>query len=272
MKIAIVIPSALQSYPKDFVLSFIYMYSYLLNHIDELPISIDHLEIIAPKEFPIDANRNIAVAKLLEDKFDTSIWLDADQTFPLDTLVKLLSSPQRITSGIYYVKAMPYYPVMFKESFPDDRQFTWFKPVMEFPDDELFKVDMIGMGCVRIDLNVFREMQPPWFEYGINPVTIDMVENITDEKHKEKMALKMKYPIREVSEDVAFCKQLRALGLPIYIDPTIQCGHIGQLIVDRDLFQSFYANSMDMIKNKNIDEYEKVQKSICRVESAKKIS
>jgi len=209
-KVALVIPSALKQFPRDTNYSFLYAYSYLLNRIEDLPFEIERLEIIAPSEFPIDACRNMAVAEILEKNFDISVWFDADQTFPKNMIFRLLNNPEPIVAGMYYVKAPPFYPVVFKETKGTD--FLWFKPIIEFPEDDYFYADMIGMGCVKIDVKVFKEIantfeageKLEFFRYGINPVTIDVMEHEKDENKLYKARLRQKYAIRDVSEDVYF--------------------------------------------------------------------
>lgn len=274
MKVAIVIPSALSSVPKDTFYSILYAYSYLVGKMDDLPFKIEHLEILAPETFPIDANRNVAVGQILEKGFDTSIWLDADQTFPINTFVRLLNSPYPITTGIYHVKMQPYYPVIFQETF--GKNFTWFRPIINYPKDDYFKADMMGMGCVRIDRKVFEkiaesyEEKAEWFKYGVNPVTIEMAEKIQNEGEKNIAMIKEKYLVRDVSEDVYFCKQIKELtDYFIAVDPKIQCGHVGKLIIDKSLSDSFKDNLLFQLKEKDEQEYKRIVENLCEAEPIK---
>lgn len=262
---------------KDTVFSFIYAYSYLLNRMDDLPFTIEHLEIIAPAEFPIDACRNMAVAEVLDGNFDTTVWFDADQTFPKNMIFRLLNNPEPIVSGMYYLKAPPYYPIVFKET--RDTDFLWFKPVVEYPGDDYFYADMIGMGCVKIDVKVFKEIAKTFtdkiefFKYGVNPITIDVMEHETDDLKLKKAKLRQKYVIRDVSEDVYFWKQVREkTDYKIVIDPKIQCGHIGQLEITQTLFKNFYESKLDMVKSENPEEHKKIMELVCRAEAIKSAS
>ena len=274
MKVALVIPSALKFIPKDTFYSFIYAYSYLLNRLDDLPFKIDRLEIKAPSSFPIDACRNMAVAELIEDDFDTSIWFDADMVFPKNMMFRMLNNSAPIIAGMYYIKAAPFYPVVYKETEESkkDGSFTWFKPIIEYPEDAYFYADMIGMGCVKIDVKVFKEIaktykeKPEFFKYGINPIRIEDDQN---EKHKLNK-YRANYMIRDVTEDIFLWKQVKEkTDYKILVDPKIQCGHITDIISDQNLFQSFYQGKMEQLQREKPEEAEKIKEIICRAEPIK---
>jgi len=160
MRVALIIPSALNSLPKDTFYTFLLTYSHLLDRLEDLPFTITRLEIKAPPTFPIDANRNMAVAEILEQGFDTSIWFDADQTFPQNMLFRLLQNPAPIVSGMYFLKKAPFFPIVYKETKDSKKsgKFNWFTPIMEYPKEDFFNADMIGMGCVKIDRIVFEKI------------------------------------------------------------------------------------------------------------------
>jgi len=274
MKVAIILPSALSSIPKDTFYTFIYAYSYLLNRIDDLPFNIERLEIKAPTQFPIDANRNNAIAELIEDGFDISLWLDLDQTFPSNTLFRLLNNDFPIVSGIYHLKTLFTYPIVFRRV-EDDTDFTWFKPIVGYPRDDYFEADMIGMGCVKINVDVFRDIAATYskdekiefFRYGINPIRYDgQDDNKTPERIKAEK-IRSKYLIRDVSEDVYFWKQVaEKTDYKIMIDPKIQCGHLGSFEYTDQFFTSIFNSRMRTLKEENPEEYERIQESLCRIE------
>ena len=282
MKIALVVPSALNQLPFDMVWSFFHAFAYLELRQDDLPFKINHLEIIAPKVFPIDANRNIAVAQLIEKEFDLAVWFDADQVFPKNMIFRLLNNPAPIVAGMYYIKAAPFFPVVYLESkkSKDNGTFSWFNPILSFPEDECFYADMIGMGCVKTDVKVFKEIakkqvdrddyegKPEFFRYNASPVTTEHEDNPSDyNKWREK------YLIRDVTEDVFFWRLVReCTDYKILVDPQVQCGHITTIRTDKELFQNFYAQNMVLMEEKNPEEAKKIKETLCRVEAAKSAS
>lgn len=276
MKIAIVIPSALSAYQKDFETSYRDAITYLQSRLDDLPFEITMLQDLRPDKFPIDANRNHAAATILEKGFDTSIWMDADQTFPRDFLFKLLSLTEfPIVAGVYHLKQKPFYPILLQEKPGSD--FTWFKPIYHYPEKDFFRADAIGMGAVKIDRCVFEDIaatfpdgEIEFFRYLKNPITVDFVDDNAPEHRKEDAKLHSKYVIRDVSEDIFFCKKVREVGYDIIIDPTIQCGHISKMIVDKQLSDNFYQMSMEIIKQQDPDTYKYIQENLCKVEAIKR--
>jgi SAM-dependent methyltransferase len=66
----------------------------------------------------------------------------------------------------------------------------------------LHPVDIIGGGCMLFKTDVFRKLTQPYF----------WVDGI-------------------VGTDVSICERLRAAGVPVYIDTTIELGHIGEPVV-----------------------------------------
>jgi len=109
------------------------------------------------------ALRSYCAARMIDgyDKFkpDTSIWLDTDHEFPPDTLYKLLKHEFPIVSGLYVWKKPPNYPVLL------NKNKKAYEPVFEFDQVDPFEVDVTGMGCVKIDKEVFFNLKPPYFKY-----------------------------------------------------------------------------------------------------------
>jgi len=280
MKVAIVLPAALRSIPKGTFFTFIYSLMYLLNRMDDLPFKVDKVELFAPDQFPTDATRNVAAASAIEKGFDTTLWLDMDQTFPNNALFRLLNNSYPIISGMYYLKALHTFPIVFKRV-ADDTDFTWFKPILEYPRDDYFYADMIGMGCVKIDTKVFKAIADTYakdeliefFKYGINPIRYkgtDGEQVGVDTRDPERIfaeKLRSKYLIRDVSEDVYFWKQVaEKTDFKIVVDPKIQCGHVGDFEYTQGFNDALYSSKMEQLKKTDPKNYERVLGMICRAE------
>ena len=61
-----------------------------------------------------------------------------------------------------------------------------------------------GFACALVKASVFTILQDPWFQYVIN-------ENGST-----------------LSEDYYFCRNARFMGLDIYMDPRVRCGHLAR--------------------------------------------
>lgn len=217
-KIGIFVPLAFPfgMVPQEFFLSFFRANEYLLSRADDLPYEAE-FQLFSPGTFPIDANRNQCVAIALENGIDITVWLDADQELADDTLYRLLVNGDKypIYAGIYYLKKPPHHPIVFRAK----KGFEVFYPIWRFPTKELFYADMIGMGCVKIDTEVFRKVEKPYFRYSAIPDEIAAMSDQMKFKHDNR--------VDDVSEDVAFWRQVKnKTDYRIVIDPQIQIGHI----------------------------------------------
>jgi hypothetical protein len=245
-KIGVFIPMSypLGLLPEELFKTFFASSEYMMSHLDDYGEDVT-VQLYTPKSFPTDAARNEAVGIILEEGIDTSIWLDADQSFTQTTLYDLLikGKDYPIYSGMYYLKTEPFHPIIFR----DIDNFELFSPIWRFPTNTLFYADMIGMGCVKIDREVFLNLDQPYFKYA--PIPKKLAEK------SEMMALKLKYGVNDVSEDVHFWRQVRdKTDYRIVVDPSIQVGHVRKEIVD---FKKFHQYAK---MNKYLDEKDKGDK------------
>lgn len=174
------------------------------------------------------SDKHVLVSDLRNDVADVALgtgcshvlFLDADMTWPADVLTRMLAHHDNgIVSGVYHLKVWPHWPVALKNPVVNPQ--TWNVDYTYVPVEgrSLVPVDLVGMGCVLIPTAVFAAMPRPWFEY----------QTKADGSY-------------DVTEDVAFCQKALATGVPIAVDPTIQCGHVGQQVItapwhDRSLME-----------------------------------
>lgn len=218
-------------------------------------------------DFPIDANRNRFVEEAIEAGADYVFLMDMDQTFPQDALTKLfevISDKRPIVSGMYFLKKEPYAPVMgryvewddemlaHKDALdragfvhPDGRQLAMWRPFTYWDNTVPFTADVIGLGCVLIDTKAFKDLQKPYFRYtpGITPSM----------KHKT------------MDEVMHICAQWKKLGIPIYIDPRVQCGHITQMESNIDIFKSYRDSSFAISAKQDPQKFHEISKKFIDV-------
>ena len=81
--------------------------------------------------------------------------------------------------------------------------------------EHLIRVKGGGLGCALIRSSVFERVEFPWFEW------IDQA--------REKMVVADAYECRDAfssgGEDITFCIQCDAAGIPIHADTRVACGH-----------------------------------------------
>lgn len=158
-----------------------------------------------------DDARNSFVCTALQKDFDFVFFMDTDMLFPKGCLGLMLKHFLRIPGdepvvlgGVYSSRSNDHRWHVYRWS---EKENMW--QSMRFALRQgVTKVDAIGTGCMLIDVNVFKEIKFPWFEY-------DYV-NYDPEK----------YTYDRMSEDMVFCKKLQNAGIPLYADSDIICGHL----------------------------------------------
>ncbi|NCB27352.1 MAG: glycosyltransferase [Bacteroidia bacterium] len=148
--------------------------------------------------------RNLMADYAINHGFDYMLWVDSDIILPRDTLEKMLASGKDIISGLY-VQRLPDKTIPEVYIWRGNRLVN--ADVAELTGEDLISVWGVGFGCVLTKTNVLRDIGYPQFEY----------KNSLDHANT-------------VSEDVDFCLKARRKGYDIFLDPTIQCKHIGTRI------------------------------------------
>lgn len=156
---------------------------------------VDDLCIVNERMSCIAEARNILVRHALQRGADWLMWLDADMTFPPQTLDRLLSHDEPIVGATYVRRVEPY-------------------PLIGTPQPDGIKrpglTEMAGMpfGCMLVQRRVFEQVKAPWFRY--------------DWDDEAKLH----------GEDILFCRAARAAGFTIFNDDglTYELGHVGRQV------------------------------------------
>lgn len=135
--------------------------------------------------------------KLLHDMMELwgathILWLDADMTFPPDAALRLLKHDLDVVAANYVTRVPPSRPTASREGQRiSSRNVAGLEPV-----------DHVGMGVFLMKTAVAESLTRPRFWYSTPTET----------------------------EDVYFCRLLRAAGRAIYIDHDLskEVGHVGQ--------------------------------------------
>lgn len=113
------------------------------------------------------------------------LWLDADMRFPKDTLFRLLRHDKPVVAANYATRQPPILPVTTME----DGSPLWESGL------DLVEAKHAGMGCMLVDMAVFRAIGKPYFAVGYSP---------KDDEY--------------AGEDIFFCEKARTNGFAIWID------------------------------------------------------
>lgn len=185
-------------------------------------------------QFPMNSTSDISVVRnhivrqALECDRTHLLTMDTDQVYPTDTVTKLVSHAER---GLRFVGAKvhrrypPFDPVLYRGEDPDHYTFV---PEEEWKSGELIRVDAMGHACAIMDIDIFLEMEYPWFESD----------------HRTEAD-------RRMGEDIRFCHKLRKMGVELWVDTSIKVSHLALMEVD----DAFYdVSKMVQTKFKQRDE------------------
>lgn len=154
--------------------------------------------IVATEGYTIAENRTYLTFKAINNNCTHQLFVDDDMVLPLDTLDRLLNHEKDIIGVPYYSRMLPRKPVWVQE---DGEAVEG-----ELPK-ELFKCAHVGTGIMLINLEVFNNIEKPWFLFQTHP--------------QGKVVC---------GEDKWFCQQARKVGYDVWCDPTLKIGHVGDYI------------------------------------------
>lgn len=172
----------------------------------------------------------VAATFLAETEADWLLFLDADMVFEPDLLDRLVEAAdpleRPVVSGLYFGRSedgTPF-PQMYALVEAAERPGEVISARFEDYPKGLVEVFGAGAGCMLIHRRVLELMREraadpvfPWFQ--------------------ETSAINGRY----TSEDLTFCHRVRELGLPVYVDTRIVCGHSKDLVIDEALFEAVRA-------------------------------
>ena len=194
-----------------------------------------------------ERNRNSLVGQMEEDS-QFLLQIDADMTFPPDTLERMLESYNRIyaieqkpfvLAGLGFMGAPPFFPAMFKavkknadssftmvneEKLTADLYDGWV-PIIDIPSKP-FEVDAVGSYGFLIPFELFSCFKGygGWFN------------------HHLEMDVDTPGKYLEIRHDIAFSMRVRESGHKIFVDPSIEFGHIRPRPVKYSVWQQHISN------------------------------
>jgi len=163
--------------------------------------------------------RNELVAGFLAMKFDDLLFVDDDMGWDANDVVRLLGSEQDIVGGVGCKK------VVCEDKDPA----KWCMRILDGPihqdDMGAIEVEAVGTGFLKISRAVFMRMimaHPEWKRRGWASMPAAAREMYYQFFRFDSLTAE------EWGEDVGFCREWRALGGSVWIDPTIRLLHVGE--------------------------------------------
>ena len=156
------------------------------------------------------AARNRIAQKAMDTRADYVLMVDNDVVLPRDVLLNMLEDPKDVCLGYYaHRDANNLYSGKVCICKPGETDYTMLYSAEELGEmrrrfEYKLQVHGGGMGCALIKTDVFRRIKYPWYRW-------------VNYEGKARNSL---------SEDLFFCEQCHAAGIPVYVDTRAACGHM----------------------------------------------
>jgi hypothetical protein len=201
-------------------------------HIEVVSSILDQIEFItrgkhtvrcqAIKHTLIHNARNAIAAAAIQYDYDYVFFIDSDCILPPKTLEKLTGYDKDVASGMYFLKAFPFPPVIYNMNEKGS-----FDVISDYPEKKLIRVGAVGMGVCLIKVSALKKL-------GYQTKTIQ-----EDGQDISFVETKVFDPVPETEtqcgingEDMAFCKRCSDAGIKMYVDTGIQAAHLTDRAID----------------------------------------
>lgn len=176
----------------------------LINTIRMTPEDTVIIPVYMAYDSLVQRARNDLVKLALDEDFDDLIFIDSDQEWNPEWVIKLLNHDADVVGGTVVKKS-------------DIAQFNVkaLDSGLKLEENGLMEVACVGTGFLRISRQALKDV---W--------------EISQEYENEGRTCRMVFDVKVidgklVSEDNVFCNKWRDLGGKVYIDPSMTCNHIG---------------------------------------------
>lgn len=208
-----VVPCYDQQITQSFFLSFIE----LVKQAEKIGLKYDLLTL---SDSLISRSRNRAVQYFLSNKEYTHLFfIDADTEFSFESVIKLLWANKDVIGGAPPFKCFYNGKLKFVVNFEKN-------PKNATVDRDFIKVHDIGTGFTLIKRSVFNSLIEKYPELKYEDDFNKDIDNLYNFFNPHIDPIEKRY----LSEGHAFCRYWREIGGEIWIDPTIEMGHLGRFM------------------------------------------
>jgi len=170
-----------------------------LTHVDL------YLKIIVKRE-QFRARNNLVDLAVINN-MDYLLMLDDDMIIPPNLLSRLMAHEKDVCGALYYQRGGSYHPVLMKRKTGKDGLdgidfLNAHDPIIQNPGLHRLKDGVLGGGCMLIHRRVLEKLPQPAF----------WVDGI-------------------VGTDVHFCQQVQAEGFEVWVDTSLELGHVGGAVI-----------------------------------------
>jgi hypothetical protein len=172
-----------------------------VNKVKNSEIKISHQFLVYQPV--IQYARNTLVKQFLESDNDEIVFIDSDQAWEPDDLIKLINSNKDFVGAAVHLKT---HDERYNVKFLDN----------EVDHEGYLLVDSIGTGFLKISRNALEKICKDSEKYFYNETEYSSVFELSI---KDGHA---------ITEDFTFCEKWKSLGGKIYIDTNLKSFHIGK--------------------------------------------
>ena len=161
-------------------------------------------------------SRNRLAQKAVEEGYDFTLWLDSDMVFPPNLMEVLMEdmTGKNLVTGVCHMRRPPYRPCIWKTLRQGiDMEENQSVGYDDYPRGGMFQVEGCGFACIMVRTGVIKDVIA---------------------RYSEAFA-----PLPGYGEDLSFCIRARGCGYDIWVDPTIEVGHKGSIIVNKEWSQAY---------------------------------
>lgn len=168
-----------------------------------------HVHLLDRRGAPVDQARNDLVGRVLMDPklkdVTHLLWVDDDMIFPQDAFARLLAHDLPVVGGLCHARHPPIYSPILLYKDPANGTYSY---RFDFPQG-LVEVDGTGGAFLLVKREVFEAIEEKFPTAGEGPFTNS-----------------------GQGEDVSFCERAKACGYKIFVDTTLDIGHVGEVVVN----------------------------------------
>jgi glycosyltransferase involved in cell wall biosynthesis len=190
--------------------------------------------------------RNVAAEVILDggkELADGVLYVDSDISLDSNDIYKLLNSARiynvDFLTGIYYFRSGDPRPVLYDYS-PKKKGFL---QLATYPENAFFQADGCGFGITWVGYDTFKKV----------------MEHKNFNKEKGKW-----FPDRRdvggFGEDLSFCEMAMEVGAQLYVNSSVEVGHMGDPVVVRK--QDYLKYAKELKEKKNATEREQDSESV----------
>ena len=169
-----------------------------------------------------DARETIA-QKFLESEADALMFIDSDMTFHSASIEYLARHNKPFVTAKAFKRVHPYQPCFYSKLEPAENGEWYMESPVEYGEG-LLRIEGAGMACALIRREAFEAIDPPYF-----------------------------FPKVGLGEDLSFCLKLKDAGVEMFLDTTIQFGHLAQVAIMESHFKEVYEANKHNAKKLYVD-------------------